>query len=248
MGSYFPFFRLTSPAKNRMRIPEKEGGAGLRFARSRWGFVAARGFRQRYYPEAGAAEANVVVRVARTIVQVQRLNSGVRAIVPIAATDERQLICTPRPSDENSYEKWLVIMFPSAGLKFLEPSSAEVSQFYELLPCRLVLLGVHPALAVQFMSGAEKNFQNFHRDQAPLDLACFSRAGHVGDDDIPQKRHRLILDLDAQAILMHFRKMPDRRFLPKEKIERFLVHDKILDGHGVAGRTEDRLRFFDFRF
>jgi hypothetical protein len=39
-------------------------------------------------PRAGAAEANVVVRVAWRIVQVECLHSRIAAIVPIAAADE----------------------------------------------------------------------------------------------------------------------------------------------------------------
>jgi hypothetical protein len=51
------------------------------------------------YPKAEATEADVVVRVTRRIVQVQRLNSIVAAIIPIAATYEADpLIGTSSPS------------------------------------------------------------------------------------------------------------------------------------------------------
>jgi hypothetical protein len=39
-------------------------------------------------PRAGTPEADVVVRVAWRVVQVQRLHASIAAIVPIAATNE----------------------------------------------------------------------------------------------------------------------------------------------------------------
>ena len=47
-----------------------------------------REFRQKNESSTGASEADVVVRVAWRIVQVQRLHPCIAAIVPIAAADE----------------------------------------------------------------------------------------------------------------------------------------------------------------
>jgi hypothetical protein len=54
-------------------------------------------------PQAGTAEANVVVRVARSIVQIQRLNPIVRTIVPIAAAYETgPLYIRPIPCSQDT--------------------------------------------------------------------------------------------------------------------------------------------------
>jgi hypothetical protein len=61
----------------------------LHFARFRWDFFESRGNSgKKMSPRAGATEANIVVRITWAIVQIQRLNPSIAAIVPIAATDE----------------------------------------------------------------------------------------------------------------------------------------------------------------
>ena len=70
-------------------LPEKEWGIGLHFARFCWNNLnPSRIPAKIVILKAGTPKADVVVRIARSIVQVECLNSSVAAIVPITATNE----------------------------------------------------------------------------------------------------------------------------------------------------------------
>ncbi len=85
-------FSLFPNGASAARILKKEWDVGFVFARSLWHPHDAAGIQANKKTvnesSAGAPETDVVVRVARTIVQVQRLYPGIAAIVPIAAADE----------------------------------------------------------------------------------------------------------------------------------------------------------------